>query len=259
MKKTPKISVIVTTYNRKKYLTKTINSILNQTYQNFELIVVDNFSDYNFLDFIKSFKSNKIRPFQNNNRGIIAINRNYGIRRAFGEFFAFCDDDDIWLENKLELQIEYIIKNNYDLVYTNIYTYTNIMNLDKSNYADIKNIDQLLFKNYITLSSVIVRKRKLISFNESRKLISLEDYDLWIKLILNDFKFGFLKNHLVKYRILNDSVGNRNRLKTFKIQLLYNINLLFSYNFSYKSLLIIFYNIIFLIFKIGIYLVYKKK
>ena len=67
----PLVSIIVTTYNRRDLLTNTIDSILNQTYKNFELIVVDNFSDYDFLSHIKSYIDERIRSFQNSNDGII--------------------------------------------------------------------------------------------------------------------------------------------------------------------------------------------
>ena len=93
----PKISVIVTTYNRKELLKETINSIINQTFKDFELIVVDNNSNYNFLSEIKSFDDERIVAFQNNNNGIIARNRNFGIMKSKGEFIAFCDDDDLWV------------------------------------------------------------------------------------------------------------------------------------------------------------------
>ena len=102
----PLVSVVVTTYNRRELLMKTIDSILNQTYKNFELIVVDNYSDYDFLSYLKSFNDERIRSFQNKNEGIIAVNRNFGIKKAKGEYIAFCDDDDIWFPKKLELQLK---------------------------------------------------------------------------------------------------------------------------------------------------------
>ena len=73
------LSVIVTTYNRPSLLNETIKSILNQTFVDFELIVVDNFSNYNFFQLIKSYNDKRIKAFQNQNNGVIATNRNYGI------------------------------------------------------------------------------------------------------------------------------------------------------------------------------------
>ena len=110
----PLVTVIVTTYNRREFLKKTINSILNQTYKNFEFIIVDNYSNYDFLSHIKSFNDERIRPFQNANDGIIAVNRNYGIKEAKGEYIAFCDDDDLWMENKIEVQLKFF--NHKDII-----------------------------------------------------------------------------------------------------------------------------------------------
>ena len=90
-KTSPLISVIVTTYNRKRLLKQTLDSILNQTFTDFELIVVDNYSDYNFISYIKSFNDKRIKSFQNKNNGVIAVNRNYGIIKAQGKYIAFCD------------------------------------------------------------------------------------------------------------------------------------------------------------------------
>ncbi len=103
--KRPLISVIVTTYNRKELLEETINSILNQTFKNFELIVVDNNSNYDFLTHMNNFNDRRIHAYQNSNDGIIAINRNFGIKKARGDYIAFCDDDDLWAPQKVEIQI----------------------------------------------------------------------------------------------------------------------------------------------------------
>ena len=110
--KSPLVSVIVTTFNRKELLKETIDSILNQTFTDFELIVVDNYSEYNFVDYIKSFSDNKLIAFQNKNNGIIAVNRNYGIKKAKGKYIAFCDDDDCWDSEKLAKQIPYLREKN---------------------------------------------------------------------------------------------------------------------------------------------------
>ena len=100
------VSIIVTTINRKSYLKETIDSILNQSFQDFEIIIVDSYSDYDFFKFIASFDNKKIIAFQNNKgNNNISINRNFGLQYATGKYIAFCDDDDIWFPKKIELQI----------------------------------------------------------------------------------------------------------------------------------------------------------
>ena len=150
----PIVSVIVTTYNRQEYLSETIRSILNQTFQDFELIIVDNFSNYDFFSLIYSFNSDKITALQNDNQGIIASNRNVGIRKAQGEFIAFCDDDDIWIPEKLENQIQVFGNKKNDLVYTNSILFFKSGEIVKTNYTPTSNLLQLLQTNHITLSSV---------------------------------------------------------------------------------------------------------
>ena len=106
-KKKPLVSVVVTTYNRKEMLKITIKSILNQTYNNIELLIIDNYSNYDFFNFISSFNDSRIKAFQNKNNGIIAVNRNYGINKSIGNYIAFCDDDDYWNKFKLSDQIKF--------------------------------------------------------------------------------------------------------------------------------------------------------
>jgi teichuronic acid biosynthesis glycosyltransferase TuaG len=207
----PKVSVVVTTFNRKDFLTETINSILTQTFPNFELIVVDNCSNYNFFEHILSFCDNRIKAFQNPNNGIIAVNRNFGIRQAKGEYVAFCDDDDIWMSDKLEVQLKWLIEKKCDLVYSNTKLYFETGVITNSNYCNKNTINKLLISNQITLSSVVVRKDKRVLFNENIELIAIEDYELWIRLILSDFKFGFIPKTLVRYRVLNSSTSRLSR------------------------------------------------
>jgi len=209
----PKVSVIVTTYNRKEFLTETIQSILNQTYQDFELIVVDNYSNYDFFAVIENLKSEKIIPFQNKNDGVIAVNRNFGINHAKGEYLAFCDDDDIWVSNKLQLQIEELKNNAIDLVYSNTILFTKIGEYRNSNYKPTNSLNSILFTNHITLSSVIVQNNQHVKFNEDSHLVGIEDYELWINLLLKKYKFSFITTPLIRYRIIDSSYSRLSRSK----------------------------------------------
>lgn len=207
----PKISVIVTTYNRKEYLTETIQSILNQTYQDFELIVVDNFSNYNFFALMDGFKSEKIIPMQNQNNGIIAVNRNFGIKQAKGEYIAFCDDDDSWVVNKLQDQMNILLEINCDLVYSNMFLFKDdITNVIKStSNKKISELNDLINNNQINTSSVLVKNKDLF-FPEDPKLIGVEDYALWLDLYIKGFRFEFAHHPLVYFRIGEVTTSNKN-------------------------------------------------
>lgn len=219
----PRVSVIVTTYNRKEYLTETIQSILNQTYQDFELIVIDNYSNYDFFALIESFNSKKITPFQNQNNGIIAVNRNVGISHAKGEYIAFCDDDDVWIENKLEEQITILNKTKGDLVHSNMFLFsggiTNI--IGKTSYKKINNLKNLIANNPIVTSSVLVRNKELF-FPEDLNLIAIEDYSLWLNLYLKGFKFEFSDSPLIYFRIsATNTSTNKKMYITKHLKLIY--------------------------------------
>jgi teichuronic acid biosynthesis glycosyltransferase TuaG len=205
------ISVIVTTYNRPKLLKETLDSILNQTYVDFELIVVDNNSNYDFFKLIKSFNDKRIIAYQNENNGIIAVNRNFGIRKAKGQYIAFCDDDDLWVKNKLELQAKIVLNNNVDFISSNVFLFNkNIDNIiGKTNNRLVFSLNDFLNKNHINTSTVLAKKSTLLKFNESADYITVEDYQLWLKLYQNKYKFSFINTPLVYYRILENTMSQK--------------------------------------------------
>ena len=226
------VSVIVTTFNRKIFLTETLNSILNQTFKDFELIIVDNYSDYNFIAHINSFNDKRIRVFQNQNNGIIAVNRNFGIKKAKGKYLAFCDDDDIWFKEKLDHQINKIRENGCDLVSSNMILFKNnienIIGVQKNRL--VNNLNDLLKQNQINTSSVLVKRTELVFFNCDETLVTIEDHALWINLYINGFKFGFINEPMIYYRI-NDSMSYKNRIS----QHLRSVYLLLSIKIKYPK------------------------
>ncbi|MFD2528366.1 glycosyltransferase [Polaribacter marinaquae] len=104
------VSVIIPTYNRKQYLEKTILSVLNQTYKNIEVLVIDDGSSDNYAKSVCE-KFEKCFYYYKNNGGVSSA-RNYGVRKAKGSFIAFLDDDDIWVKEKLKIQINALINHN---------------------------------------------------------------------------------------------------------------------------------------------------
>lgn len=212
------VSVIVTTYNRKELLSKTLKAILDQTYKDFELIVVDNYSDYDFEKLIQQFNDKRIRAYRNQNNGIIATNRNYAIRKAKGEFLAFCDDDDIWYPNKLERCIEEIKSN--DLIYHKLITNTGVIFESVNLYG--KALQYLSTGNYIAYSSVFMRKEiafKAGLLDEDPLLVAVEDYDFWLRISKITNKFMLIDEILGQYYI-----GNNNTSSNFKqVERLFNL------------------------------------
>ncbi len=201
------VSVVVLTFNRKNMLKETIDSILSQTFKDFELIIVDNCSTDGTEDFVLSYKDPRIKYFKNPNNGIIAVNLNYGIAKAQGKYIALCDDDDLWLPTKLEKQIDILNKeNDIGMVCTNGITFNELGKEDihitkkrNSNYISQK---ETLMKNIIIQSSAIIRKDILEEFgffDVSPEYFTAEEFELWLK-IMSKYNVYLIEEPLVKYR-----------------------------------------------------------
>jgi glycosyltransferase involved in cell wall biosynthesis len=218
----PQISIIVTTFNRKHLLYDTIKSILNQTFTDFELLIVDNFSDYDIDGVITLINDPRITLYKNSNYGVIGVNRNYGIERSKGKYLAFCDDDDIWVNNKLEFQYRTIESHDFDLVYSGMLLFeTKIDKHIKIPSRHIKTFNDILQSNPIILSSVLVKNDNLVRFPIDEKYITVEDYFLWLLLYNYGFKFGYYDEPLIYYRSFAENysvkIGASKHLKLFHI------------------------------------------
>ena len=233
----PIISVIVTTFNRKNMLKTTIESILSQTFSQFELLIIDNFSNYDFINFVNSFNDSRIKSFQNKNHGIIAVNRNFGLKKSLGKYIAFCDDDDYWNKDKLSDQIKVFQNFNTILVSSLALNFgTNTSFLSK-NYGFLYNrtkldYESLLISNPIILSSTLIKSevlKKVDGFSEDKNLIAVEDYDLYLR-IFELGNFILIKKFLIYYRFHSGSVSKSGiddklrRQKLFKIRGIKNVS-----------------------------------
>ena len=101
----PLVSVVMPTYNHAQFIKDAIDSVRGQTYLNWELIIIDNYSEDNTRDIIEAYADDRIRYVQFRNNGIIAASRNRGIEQAQGEYVAFIDSDDVWLPEKISWQV----------------------------------------------------------------------------------------------------------------------------------------------------------
>lgn len=187
----PLVSIIMPAYNHAKFISKAIESVLNQTYQNFELIIIDNYSEDNTEEIVASYKDDRIKYLKFRNNGIIAASRNQGIKCAKGEFIAFLDSDDIWYRSKIEKQLPHfqvpeIIGVASDATLVAGIPYFRNINFGRSKfgYVDYCYRD-VLNCNPIMTSSLIVRRTALKYsgyFDESRDFSFIEDWELWLRM-----------------------------------------------------------------------------
>lgn len=204
----PLVTVIVTTYNRAKLLLETISSILNQSFADFELIVVDNMSEDATEGYVTGLDDRRIRFFKNPNNGIIAVNRNFGIKRARGKYIAFCDDDDLWFPDKLKTQVEFMDASpDVGLTFSNAETFGD-GSAGRAVYAkgeseSVKDFNSLLRGNKIAAFTVMVARKCLDDvglFDESPEFKSIEDYDLWLR-VARKYALACMPQMLGRYRV----------------------------------------------------------
>ena len=218
------ISIILTTYNSQNYILETLQSINNQTFKNWELIIIDDKSTDKTLSIIKNFFANKKKKIyihqSKKNSGSPALPRNIGIKKSKRKFLAFIDDDDIWHPKKLEKQINFILTKNYDLVSSskkNFYDICEIKReLNKSVNTKIKTLDinynLLLQRNIIPLSSILIKKKVLVHFSQNRKFFGVEDYLFLLTMLNKKIKVCKILHNLVFYRVGNNNIFSSSKL-----------------------------------------------
>tara|TARA_B100001989_G_C24526649_1_gene459048 strand:- start:307 stop:1131 length:825 start_codon:yes stop_codon:yes gene_type:complete len=221
-------SVIIPSFNGIFYLKKSINSVLNQTYKMFEIIVIDNNSTDGSQNYIKSLKSSNIKLLITDNYGSIAKSRNIGIENASGNWISFLDSDDYWHPDKLKLVADKIIDENPDMVSHDKFivdTKDRTIITNKYNNKLIKKdiLKYLISKrNLYSTSTISVRKEFLkinnLFFDERLVLATVEDYDFWIRLTMKNAKVANLKSRLAYYRIHKNN-ASKNNIKHIKAAL----------------------------------------
>lgn len=128
------VSIIMPSYNTGKFIKETINSVIAQTYSNWELIIVDDCSTDNTDEIVKSINDNRIIYLKNETNSGAAISRNKALREAKGRWIAFLDSDDLWKNDKLEKQIKFMKENNC------YFSYTNYIEIDENDNTNGKRI-----------------------------------------------------------------------------------------------------------------------
>ncbi len=184
------VSIIVPVYNGAQYIEETVNTLLAQTYPIFEILLINDGSSDDSASVIDALAAahDCIRVFHKVNGGV-ANARNFGLEKAEGELVAFCDQDDLWLEEKLEKQIPLFANDDVALVYCGAKTRYELY--DKTRSPGFKGkkrgrvFDQMIQQNMLTCCTAVARKsaiQEVGGFDDDRQLMGVDDWHLWIKL-----------------------------------------------------------------------------
>lgn len=208
-----KVSVIIPVYNVEKYIGETIESVINQTYRNIEIITVNDGSTDGSLSILQEYagKDSRIHIVDQKNKGLSGA-RNSGLAAATGEYLCIFDADDIMLPEKIATQVAYLEEySDIDFVYSNIIHFIDgekterVLSIPKISKNPYK---ELLCGNFINPNSILMRKEvyeRYGGFDES--LRSAEDWDYWLKLAKNGVAFGHQDAFLTRYRVRNTSLS----------------------------------------------------
>lgn len=212
------VSVITPAFNSGRFIAETINSVLSQTYQNWELIIVDDGSTDNTTQIVRLFqkKDNRIKLFENDSNKGSAFSRNLALKNAKGRWIAFLDSDDIWNRDKLEKQVEFMEKNDCH------FSYTNYCEIDESSKETGISLTgpKLITRNKMLAYCwpgclTVMYDADYIGLLQTVDIKINEEYALWIK-VSKKADCYLLDDNLAKYRRHPDSLSHQSYLKLIK-------------------------------------------
>lgn len=214
-KNLPLVSIVVPCYNHEKYVKETIESIINQTYKNIELIVIDDGSKDNSVSVIQELADKYGFTFIHRpNKGLSAT-LNEGIRLSKGKYFCACASDDIYMLDKIEKQVQFMETNpEYGMCYGKI------VEFDDSGYKkerEIKNaksgwcFEELILSNFIPAVSQMIKRDIFEDVGNFDEDLYIEDWDMWLRIVYK-YKIGYVDNYLAYYRLHSNNCSS-NTLK----------------------------------------------
>ena len=217
------VSIVTLTHNRGTYIREAIESVLNQNFRDFELIIIDNASSDNTVSIVNEYikKDKRIRLIRNNVNLKIPNARNLGIREAEGKYIAVLDSDDVWLDkDKLKKQVNFLeTHQDYALIGGRVVVIDEDgkkINEYLNPQDDLEIRQRILIKNPFTHSSVLFRKNTVLELGGYDEDLGVsEDYDLWLK-IGKHWKFANLGEYLIKYRVHQQGITSQQKLLAAK-------------------------------------------
>lgn len=210
------VSIIMPSYNTAKYIAESIKSVQAQTYKNWELLIVDDCSSDDTDDVVQPFLSDeRIKYLKNEKNSGAALTRNKALREAKGKWIAFLDSDDLWHPNKLEKQIEFMVKNDFKFSYTDYKIRLNGVWLPYVYYGpDV--VTEFKMKNYCYFSTITVMyDRNSIGLIQIEDIKKNNDYAMWLKIIKKSpcYRLPLCLAYYVKHE---GSISSGSKLKLVK-------------------------------------------
>jgi len=177
------VSIVMPSYNSEKYIVNAVNSVLQQTYKNWELLIVDDCSSDRTVEIISEFADDRIRLFENEVNSGAAISRNRALREAMGRWIAFLDSDDAWHPEKLERQLSFMRENHYAFTFTDYRIQLHGEWMPYINTGpDI--VDKRKMYNYCYFSTITVMyDREVVGLIQIENLKKNNDYAMWLQAI----------------------------------------------------------------------------
>jgi len=221
------VSVIMPAHNSAQWISASVNSVLAQTYQNLELIVIDAGSNDPTTSILKDLANRdpRLKVIERQTcSGGPATPRNDGINIAAGEYFAFIDSDDLWHPQKLELQLTVMSEQNLNFLSSKHIPFAatppSARPINQANQVLLKTHSDLIRKNWVVTSSAVVLASLLkeVRFNEKAEYVGIEDYLVWLQLHQKkSINSGALMSPLVFYRLRKNSISASKRMMAKKI------------------------------------------
>ena len=226
------VSIIIPYRKKRNFISNSIKSVLNQTYQNFELIIIYDDENENDLNFINEFqkKDNRISIIKNIKQIGAGESRNLGINYSKGEFIAFLDADDTWQNDKLMKQISFMKFNNYDVTHTSYSIVDENHNVIGKRIArNFLELKDLLKSCDIGTSTVIIKKNLINNEVKFASLKTKEDFVLWLKLLKKNIKIYGLNEILTFWTKSDKSLSSSTPQKIIDGFRVYNKYMNFNY------------------------------
>ena len=220
------ISVIIPYYKKRNFVKDTILSVISQSYDSLEILIINDDSNLNDLEFLQKISKldKRIKIINNNKRLGAGLSRNKGIEQSNGKYIAFIDADDTWAPDKLKEQMSFMKRNNYQISHTSYFIVNEKKKIIGQRKArDLLSINEVLKSCDIGLSTVIIEKKVIVKTNTKfPQLVTKEDFVFWLSLLKINYKFYAFDSNLTNWTNSKNSLSSNTIQKLFDGFKVYN-------------------------------------